>query len=96
MSQIELWLQSSGLEQYIPNFLESGITPQQFVQIGIQDYNRFGVQSLQDKQKLFKLCSALKAQAQSLPEQSAPAPRVFQRQGPQQNTQPAPAPAQQY
>lgn len=49
MSQIELWLQSSGLEQYIPNFLESGITPQQFVQIGIQDYNRFGVQSLQDK-----------------------------------------------
>ena len=63
MSQIELWLQSSGLEQYIPNFLESGITPQQFVQIGIQDYNRFGVQSLQDKQKLFKLCSALKAQA---------------------------------
>ena len=39
MSQIELWLQSSGLEQYIPNFLESGITPQQFVQIGIQDYN---------------------------------------------------------
>ena len=94
MSQIELWLQSCGLEQYIPNFLNSGITPQQFVQIGIQDYNRFGVQSLQDKQKLFKLCSALKAQGQAaLPEQNAPAaPRVFQRQMPPSNqaTQQAP------
>ncbi|CAL6049878.1 Kinesin-like_protein [Hexamita inflata] len=86
MSMIEQWLQGAGLEQYIPAFMQAGLTQQQFIQITIQDYAQYGMTSLQDKQKLFRLITSLKSQGeqQASPSEPRDAPRVLQRQPPQQ------------
>ncbi|TNJ28437.1 Kinesin-13 [Giardia muris] len=67
------WLESAGLQAYYPMFEQQGITPQRFVAITIQDYAALGIQSLPDKQKLFRLITNLKSR-ENITETPAPAP----------------------
>eukprot|EP00703_Trepomonas_sp_PC1_P000158 JAP96448.1 Kinesin-13 [Trepomonas sp. PC1] len=83
MQQIEQWLSSAGLEQYIPVFINAQITPQQFTQLTIQDYQQYGITIIQDKQKMFRLLSGLKTADITKPVQVDQG-RVLHRQPPVQ------------
>lgn len=80
------WLDSAGLKEYYPAFEQNGITPQKFVTITIQDYGHLGIQSLPDKQKLFRLITTLKSRENLFDD--GPRPPVPQQHGQQHGQQP--------
>ncbi|GIQ80107.1 hypothetical protein KIPB_000853 [Kipferlia bialata] len=65
------WLVSAGLEAFYPNFEVQKISEEEFIAITIQDYASLGVTKLSDKQKLFRLVSALKEEMKQ-PSESRP------------------------
>lgn len=51
------WLQSAGLEHYVPAF--EVLSEEAFLKLLMQDYGKFGVTDMDDKQKLFRLIKSV-------------------------------------
>lgn len=47
------WLEAAGLQRYVGNF--AGVSEETFLSLLMQDYSKYGVVSMEDKQKLFRL-----------------------------------------
>ena len=54
---VNSWLANAGLKHHAGNF--QGVEPEVFRSLLMQDYAKYGVTSLEDKQKLFRLVKSL-------------------------------------
>lgn len=50
---VSSWLEQAGLQRYVNNF--AGVTEETFLSLLMQDYSKYGVIGMEDKQKLFRL-----------------------------------------
>ena len=57
VQSVNSWLSEAGLQHHAMNF--AGIEPEVFRSLLMQDYAKYGVTSLEDKQKLFRLVKSL-------------------------------------
>ena len=75
VQSVNSWLSEAGLQHHAVNF--AGIEPEVFRSLLMQDYAKYGVTSLEDKQKLFRLVKSLQMpgpEVQQLPKKAvAPA-----------------------
>lgn len=70
------WLAQAGLQQFTANF--AGLPEDGFLKLIMQDFPRYGITSLEDKQKLYRLIKAVKAESEP---KARPAPAPAQSQG---------------
>ena len=74
VQSVNSWLSEAGLQHHAMNF--AGIEPEVFRSLLMQDYAKYGVTSLEDKQKLFRLVKSLQMpgpEVQQLPKKPAAA-----------------------
>ncbi|CAG9460335.1 unnamed protein product [Pedinophyceae sp. YPF-701] len=64
-SAVNSWLAEGGLREYADNF--AGVSPDAFRRLLMQDYGKYGITTVEDKQKLFRLIKAInKEQGQGI------------------------------
>ncbi|GBG65138.1 hypothetical protein CBR_g49500 [Chara braunii] len=72
--QVSKWLIQGGLGKYCEHFAAAGIDEPAFKTLLMQDYSRYGVQALEDKQKLFRLIKAVNGSGELTAEMPASPP----------------------
>ncbi|KAJ7561762.1 hypothetical protein O6H91_03G040300 [Diphasiastrum complanatum] len=73
------WLQSAGLQHLAAPLAAAALDHRLLPSLLMQDYARYGVQSLEDKQKLFRLIKTISSGADTLPDASSAA--LYSRSG---------------
>ncbi|EGG21537.1 SAM domain-containing protein [Cavenderia fasciculata] len=70
--QLHEWLKLAGLESFYPNFVKRKVTCESFLLFTMQDYGLVGINTLQDRKKLFHLIQQLKKQSSTPTSASTP------------------------
>lgn len=73
------WLEQAGLQRYASNF--QGMSRDSFVNLLMQDYGKYGITDLEDKQRLFRLIKAVSKEYDQY--QTGPTHVMSSRPGPQ-------------
>jgi phenylalanyl-tRNA synthetase alpha subunit len=59
------WLNAANLSKYYPTFVQNGVNEGNFLQLTLQDYNKFNITQFNERKSLFQLIQTLKDNLQT-------------------------------